>query len=46
MKLLVLIGLVFVIYAASTAFGADDKVNIHRMIDFIYLFVCLFSSFM
>ncbi len=39
MKLLVLIGLVFVIYTVSTAFGADDKVNIHRMVHLIYLFV-------
>jgi hypothetical protein len=41
MKLLVVIGLVFVIYTVSTAFGADDKVNIHRMIDLINLFVFL-----
>jgi hypothetical protein len=46
MKGLLLLGFLFVVYAASTAFGADDKVNSYEigyllLLLFFVLFPCV-----
>lgn len=33
MKSLALIGFIFVVYTVSSAFGGDDKVSVHRILD-------------
>ncbi len=49
MKGLLLLGFLFVVYAASTAFGADDKVNSSEIeyllfLLFFVLFPCVSST--